>query len=248
MRKITTLAIGLTFLLPLLSVRADVQRYISGSDVVVYDDVAGLAWMANMSETSTVYSMDYDAQLGVVANLNAAEFHGLRGWHIATETELVSLVHNPLSDLAVNFTLRVFGNTAVASGRYENSVNPAAANKHHRFALTRLACCEPYTLGWPYEEIITQPGHDIFLHAEPDPIAGYPDPATQTPDTNAFGFGAWVVTSQVYLKDGQLTPKRCFTTFAGRTFCIYPVPMLMSVLSILAIIIIGTYVWRRRKK
>ncbi|MDH3338751.1 MAG: hypothetical protein OER22_09720 [Gammaproteobacteria bacterium] len=247
--KITTAPfISIALLFSAISVQAGVQRYVSGTDLVVFDDVAGIAWMADMSDTSTVYSMDYNVQLGVVSNMNAAAFHGLRGWHIATETELDSLVQNPLSELANNFNLSVFGNTAVASGRYENSINPAAANKHHLFTLTRLACCEPYPSGWPYEETIVQPGQDIFLFAAPDPITGNPDPNTQTPDTNAFGFGAWVATSQVYLKDGQLIPKRCFTTFLGRTVCLNPVPMLASIVAILTIIIFGTYFWRRRKK
>jgi len=245
MRKLIILTLGFAFFWSSISSQAEIQRYLSGSDVVVYDDVAGLAWMADMSDASTVHSMNYDVQLGVIANMNATEFHGLKGWHMATETEMDHLVQNPLSRIESEFITHVFGNTSVASGRYENFINPQAANKHDVFTLNRVDCCEPYSTGWTFEETIPQPGNDIFFFAGPDPITGVP--TSSMPDTNAFGFGAWVVTSQAYVNDDQLAPLKCYTTSFGGTICNDPVATVVIGLTIIGFIILGAYIWRRRR-
>jgi hypothetical protein len=235
-------------LLPALNY-AELQRFYaeSGELQVVYDDVASLAWMADMSDVSSIYSMDYPEQLAVVSSMNLPgnRFYGLGGWHIATETELEKLVQNPLSDIAISFMLHWFQNTGVASGRYENNINPPVTGKHHKFNVTQLLCCEPYPSGtFPYEELIEYPGpgNDIFFYAAPVPTTGIPNGEDQTPDVNAYGFGAWVVTSQVVLHNGQLLPMRCWKIF-GRTICIHPVPMKIAISIFSFLLLLGIVIW-----
>jgi len=229
---------------------AGLQRFVSNSgDVVVYDNLANLAWMGNMSDSSKLFNKDYVDQLATVSTMNTsgAEFYGLRGWRIANETDLTKLVQNSLADIAGKFTLRVYGSTAEGMGRYENNVNPPAPGNHHTFNVTQLTCCEPFETGTkPYEQLIQNPGpsNDVFYYAVPVPTTGGP----QSSDTHVYTLGAWVVTSQVSLSDGKLVPLRCWT-IRGRTFCLSPfrIKILLLFASIL-IIGIGTWLWYRRRQ
>lgn len=246
----------LAFLLaPSASAELRVYWTASGSHPVVYDDVAGLAWMRDMSETSSMDYKDYADQLSLIAGMNTlgSSYHGLMGWHMATEAELEDLLENKLSDIAPVFDLHCFGNTCVASGRYENSVNPPVAGYHHTFNVTRLTCCEPYDMStsgygvFPYTELLVNPGtgNDILFFAAPVPSIGH-TPAIPD-DTNAIGQAAWVATDKVKLSaDGSLASTMFCREFLGRTLCYTIAQVVLTIAAILAaaaVVSFATWKW-----
>jgi len=184
----------------------------AGERAVVYDDIAKLAWFANMSDSSDLYNKNYSDQITAISNMNipGKEFYGLGGWHLATEKELEKLVqNNKLSDIATTLHLFVFQNTSTAVGRYENSINPPTPQKHHIFNLTYLKCCEPFSNNdYPYQELIKNPGDndDIFVFAHPNPVEGNIE-NLQMPDTDAYGLSGWVVTGEARLYEDKLVPR-----------------------------------------
>ena len=190
----------------------------AGEDLAVYDDVSGLAWMENMSESSPLANKDFATQLSAVAGMNAPgdEFHGLSGWHIATESELETLLVNPLRDIAVAFSLKWFGNTGVAMGRYENEASPSAVGRHNTFVVVHLACCEPYDMSpsgygsFPYTQLEQPPGphNDHLYYAYPVPSMGLAAEMQESDGVSRDYLSAWVVTANVTLApDGTLAPK-----------------------------------------
>lgn len=223
------------FILPMLfliifgltiTAHAELHRMWSAdfSAYVVYDDVADLVWMGDMTTPDNdtpgeawlvpLNSLTYNAQISTISSLNIPgnEYFGLAGWHMATDNELDSLVtQNDLSDIFLAIRQDdFFGSTSVILGRYENTTNPPPAGTSSTFNVTRLTCCEPYPgMGsFPYEELLSYPGpsNDIFFYAAPDPIAGSANPSFGLPLTQGeSNTGAWVVTSEfVVAPDGSI--------------------------------------------
>jgi hypothetical protein len=252
MRKIALIVFAVIIYSCTNVVFGSLRKYTNSTgQIVVYDDSCHRAWMQDMSETSMFYHKSYQEILGIVSGLNISgqEYYGLNGWHIASETDMQLLLQNQLREIPyVNFKFRVYGNTMCALAFFSKPDIASRSTHGCYFTICRLDCCEPYDAlsGMPYTDLIEYPGpgNDIFIYGAPL--------LSECGAGETYPQGAWVVTSNVKLSDGNLVPDvKCFRLHLGGRYmyvCLYRRTIIFGSVAIALLLGGGLFLYRSKKK